>query len=202
MFHVEVRLKGSRPERASFRTRSHAKKWIQDTESAIRDGRYSKVSEVKRHDVKEMIDRFIEQWLPRYPQRQAKQTALLGWWKKSCGHILLSDLTPATIAQCRDHLLNENTVRGGKRSPSTVNRYLSAFGKVLSIAVLEWGWIENSPIKRVAKPAEAPGRERFLSHEETDRLLAACAESLNKNLYPMVAISLLTGMRYGELTNL
>lgn len=41
-FHAEVRLKGHPPEQASFRTRSLAKKWIQDIESSIRDGRHFK----------------------------------------------------------------------------------------------------------------------------------------------------------------
>ena len=41
-YHAEVRLRGHPLQRAAFRTRSLAKKWIQDTESAIRDGRHFK----------------------------------------------------------------------------------------------------------------------------------------------------------------
>ncbi len=57
-------------------------------------------------------------------------------------------------------------------------------------------------MRRVSKPEEAPGRERFLSLEEGDRLLDECRRSRNANLYPMVALSLITGMRYGELSGL
>ncbi len=39
-YHTEVRLKGYPTQRASFRTKTLAKKWIQDTESSIRDGRH------------------------------------------------------------------------------------------------------------------------------------------------------------------
>jgi len=35
-YHAEVRLRGHPIERDNFRTRGLAKKWIQDTESAIR----------------------------------------------------------------------------------------------------------------------------------------------------------------------
>jgi len=84
-YHAEVRLRGHPKQRESFRTKSQAKKWIQDTESAIRDGRHFKTAEAKRHTLGELIDRFISQWLSKYPKRQAKQTALLTWWKKSAG---------------------------------------------------------------------------------------------------------------------
>ena len=80
-YHAEVRLRGHPPQRDNFRTRSLAKQWIQDTESAIRDGRHIKTTEAKRHTLGELIDRFITQWLPKNPKSQIKQTALLSWWK-------------------------------------------------------------------------------------------------------------------------
>ncbi len=201
-YHVEVRLRGHAPQRATFRTRSLAKKWVQDVESGIRDGRHFKSAEAKRHTVSELIERFVSQWLPKHPQREEKQTGLLEWWKKWCGHLLLVDLTPAIIAEGRDQLLAETTVRGALRSPSTVNRYLSAFGKALTVAVKEWGWLEANPIRNVSKPSESDGRERFLSVEEKAQLLQACAESRNPNLLPIVSLALITGMRFGEIAGL
>lgn len=201
-YHAEVRMRGYPDQRDSFRTRNLAKKWIQDTESAIRDGRHFKTVEAKRHTVGEMIDRFISQWLSKHPERKAKQTALLTWWKERLGHLTLSDLTAATIAEARDDLLAETTIRKKIRSPSTVNRYLAALSKVLSVAVNEYGWIDDSPMRKVSKPKEAPSRDRYLSLEEVDRLIAACKESPNDNLYPLVILSILTGMRFGEVSKL
>ena len=201
-FHAEVRLRGYTPQRDSFRTKSQAKKWIQDTESAIRDGRHFKTTEAKRHTLGELIDRFVNQWLPKYPKRQDKQTALLTWWKNRLGHHVLSDLTPAVIAEARDTFLSETTKRKQLRSPSTVNRFLAALSKALTVAVQEWGWLDDSPMRKVAKPSEGLGRDRFLSLEEKDRLLIACKESSNPNLYPLVSLSILTAMRFSELINL
>lgn len=201
-FHAEVRLRGCQPQRASFRTRTLAKKWIQDVESGIRDGRHFKTVESKRHTVSELIQRFVTQWLPKYPQSQDKQTSLLEWWNQWCGHLLLVNLTPAVIAEGRDKLLSEVTVRGELRSPSTVNRYLSAFGKALTVAIKEWGWLEDNPIRNVSKPPEGEGRERFLSPEEKVLLLKACSESRNPNLLPIVSLALITGMRFGETAGL
>ncbi|HTJ53717.1 MAG TPA: site-specific integrase [Cyclobacteriaceae bacterium] len=201
-YHAEVRLRGHPAQRENFRTKSLAKKWIQDTESAIRDGRHFKNSEAKKHIVGELIDRFIDQWLSKYPKRKAKQSALLNWWKARLGHLLLADLTPSVIAEARDLLLSETTLRKKLRSPSTVNRFLASLSKALSIAVQEWGWLDISPMQKVSKPSEAPSRDRFLSPEEKERLLKACKESPNPHLYPLVRLSILTAMRFSELINL
>jgi integrase len=201
-YHAEVRLKGHKPQRASFRTRSLAKKWVQDVESGIRDGRHFKTVEAKRHTVGEMIERFATHWLSKYPLRVEKQMRLLNWWKQWCGHLLLADLTAAVIASGRDQLLSETTVRGGLRNPSTVNRYLSALGKALTVAVKEWGWLEDNPMRNVSKPSEGEGRERFLSLEEKDQLLQACHESRNPNLLPIVSLALITAMRFSEIAGL
>lgn len=201
-YHAEIRLRGHPTERENFRTRSLAKKWIQDTESAIRDGRHSNTAESKRHTVGELIDRFVSQWLPKNPKGQSKQTALLFWWKNRLGHLLLADLTSKVIAEGRDVLLCETTIRKKLRSSSTVNRYLAAFSKALSVAVNEWGWLDGSPMRKVSKPKEAPSRDRYLSVEEKTRFLESCKISENPYLYDLARISMLTGMRFSELAKL
>lgn len=201
-YHAEIRLKGYPPQRESFRTRTLAKKWIQDTESSIRDGRHFRTAEAKKHTVKDLIERFISQWLTKYPERVVRQTAYLAWWKSRLGHLLLADLTPVILAEARDALLAEKTPRQTIRNPSTVNRYLAAFSRALTIAVKEWGWLDDTPMRKVSKPSEGKGRNRLLSIEEKDRLLQACRSSSSPFLYPIVSIALLTGMRFGEIVNL
>ncbi|NGX59132.1 MAG: Tyrosine recombinase XerD [Chlamydiae bacterium] len=202
-YHAEIRLRGSAPQRSSHRTRTLAKKWVQDIESAIRDGRHFRTVEAKKHTVDELIDRFIEQWIPKYPARyQKKQEALLLWWKNELGHLVLSDLTTPLIAECRDRLFGGMTYRKSKRSGSTVNRYLAAFSKCLKTGVKEWQWLSENPMDKITKFAESQGRDRFLSEEEIDRLLKACQNSQNPCLFSMVKLSLLTGLRYSELINL
>lgn len=201
-FHAEVRLKGLPPQRASFRTKSQAKQWIQDTESAIRDGRYKSYAAARRHTVNDLIDRFITQELSRTPKYLKKKTLLLQRWKKELGKVFLSELTPSDLADMRDKLLSEGTNKGKKRSPSTTNRYLAAFSTVLSFAVKELGWMQENPMLKISKPRESKGRDRFLSQDEVAKLLLACKESSNRNLYAIVSIALLTAMRYGEIVNL
>ena len=201
-FHAEVRLKGFPPQRDSFRTKSQAKQWIQDTESAIRDGRYKSYAASRRHTVNDLIDRFIIQELSKHPKYLNKKILLLERWKREIGKTFLSELTASDLAKVRDQLLSEGTRQGLKRSPSTTNRYLAAFSKVLSFGVNELSWLQDNPMKKITKPKESQGRDRFLSQNEIDRLLMACKSSTNNNLYPIVTIALLTAMRYGEIVNL
>ncbi|PWU16054.1 MAG: hypothetical protein C5B45_01385 [Chlamydiae bacterium] len=97
---------------ATFGRITDAKKWIQQTESAIREGRCFKTSAAKRYTLADMIDKYIQLFNPL----RAKEAHLV-WWKKSIGSYFLSDITPSLIADGRDWLLNTLTAKDAKRSP-------------------------------------------------------------------------------------
>ncbi len=72
----------------------------------------------------------------------------------------------------------------------------------MTIAVNEWGWLDDSPLRKVTKPKEPRGRIRFLSEEEREKLLRTCKESQNPYLFTVIVIALSTGMRHGEILKL
>jgi len=201
-YRVKVRLKGFPVYSGTFERLTAAKRWVQITESAIREGRYFKTTESKRHTLAELIDRYIKNVLLTKPKAIGKQTALLQWWKDEIGVYVLADITPALIAECRDRLAIGITRRGTQRNPATVVRYLAALSVVLTHAMKEWGWMEDNPMRKVTKPKESRGRVRFLSDDERPRLLKICKESTNPYLYPVVVLALSTGMRQGEIMGL
>lgn len=201
-YHAEVRLKGFPPQRRACRTKSQAKQWIQDTESSIRDGRYKIQNVSKKYTVKDLIDRFISQYLPKQPKYYEKKVQLLNRWKEELGGIIIHDLSSSHIVEVRDKLRSETTAKKRVRTGSTVNRYLAAFSKVLSVGVKEWEWLDENPMRKVSKERENRGRDRFLTPEEIDRLLQACKGSKNPYLFPIISLAITTGMRYGEIMNL
>jgi len=201
-FRVLVRLKGFPVQSATFDRITDAKNWASNTESAIREGRHFKTTEAKKHTLGDMIDRYIENILPTKPKSADVQEGQLKWWKAQIGAYTLCDVTPAMIGECRDKLLKGKTNKGTTRAPATGVRYLAALSHAFSVAVNEWGWLENSPMKRVKKPVEPRGRVRFLSDDERKSLLEACKESSNKLLYPIVVLAISSGMRYSEMINL
>jgi len=168
----------------------------------MREGRYFKTIEARKHTLGDLIDRYIRDVLPSKPKSYNKQKIQLEWWKNHLGHQLLSALTPALIAEHRDLLSSQMTYRKTKRSPATVVRYLAALSHALSTAVKEWGWLEDNPMRKVSKPKEPRGRVRFLSTEERPRLLKACKIDPCPYLYTVVVIGMSTGMRQMEILNL
>ena len=202
-YRVEVRLKGFPPQRATFKRLTDARKWGQHTEAAIREGRYFKTAESRKHTFAELVDRFVSDTLPTKSSHASKtQKAQMLWWKGQLGSYVLGDVTPALITECRDKLLSEVTRTGRLRTPATVVRYMAALSHAFTVCINEWGWMEDNPIRKVKKPVEPRGRVRFLSDEERERLLKACNESENVYLYPVVLLAISTGMRQGEIMNL
>ncbi|MDD5461832.1 MAG: site-specific integrase [Methylococcales bacterium] len=201
-YTARVRLKGYPEQTATFPRITDAKKWVQDTESAIREGRHFKTAEAKKHTLADLVDRYINDVLPKKPKQAPAQRPQLERWKAEIGSYLLADITPALIVECRDKLLTEPTPRGERRTPATVVRYMAALSHAFTIAVNEWQWLETSPIGKVKKPTEPRGRVRFLDDKERARLLTACKESPNPLLYLCVVLALSSGMRQGELMGL
>ncbi len=204
-YRADVRLKGFPPQRATFARLTDAKRWARNTESVIQENRYFKTTESRKHTLSDMIDRYIDNVLPSKKDHK-RQKAQYEWWNKQLGDYTLGDITPSLISEARDKL-------SGKRAPATVVRYLSALSHAFTIAINEWEWIEDNPVRRVRKPKEPRGRVRFLSDDEQlqdgtviygerTRLLGACARSSNDALYTIVVLALSTGMRQGEIMNL
>lgn len=201
-YRVKVRLKGFPTQQATFERLTDARKWAQNTESAIREGRHFKTTEAKRRVLGEMIDRYIKDILPTKPKNSKNTLLHLNWWKEELGSFSLADISPAMIAEKRDNLASGITKRNTKRSPSTVVRYMAALSHAFTIAVKEWGWIDDSPMRRVSKPKEPRGRVRFLSDEERVRLLLECKKSDSDYLYIAVVLALSTGARRMEILGL
>jgi hypothetical protein len=63
-YRVKVRLRGYPAQTATFERLTDAKRWAQQTESAIREGRYFKTTEAKKHTLGQAIDRYLKIILP------------------------------------------------------------------------------------------------------------------------------------------
>jgi integrase len=201
-FRVKVRLKNFPAQTATFQRLTDARKWAQQTEAALREGRHFKITEAKRHTLAQTIDRYVQKILSTQPKKKRNQLTQLQWWKETLGAYTLAEVTPALLAEQRDKLLEEKTKRKKLRTPATVNRYLAVLSHVFTVAIKEWQWIEENPLLKITKPKEPRGRVRFLSDEERQCLLESCKVSENKILYMVVVLALSTGARRMELLGL
>ena len=202
-YRVKIRLKGHKPQEATFRRKTDAKNWANSTEAAIREGRYFKCAEAKKRTLAELIDKYTTTVLPhKSDSMKAAQTNQLAWWKEKAGYYVLADFTPQIIVSLREELANGSTPRGGKRTNATVNRYLAALSHALSVASDEWEWLESNPMLKIKRHSEGQGRVRYLDDDERLKLLDVCEQSSNKQLYAIVVLALSTAMRKSEILNL
>ncbi len=201
-YKTVIRIKGYPTQTESFKRKTDAVRWANETETAIHQGKHSQTLEAKKHTVGDLIDRYIKSELPKKPKSADLQKQQLEWWKNEIGMRTLADVTPALIVECKDKLLSGITYKGTVRSSATVNRYLAALSHTLTVASKEWGWIENNPLARVSREKEPRGRVRFLADDERGLLMDACKKSRNKQLYLIVLMAISTGARQGELLGL
>jgi integrase len=200
-YRVQVRLKGHPPETASFERLTDARKWAQHTEAAIREGRHFKTVEAKKHTLAQTIDRYHKEVLA-HRDNPVNQNTYLKYWKETLGDYRLADITPSLIVEHRNALVGMQNKYGRTIGLATANRYSQALGHVFTVAMKEWGWINQNPVANIAKYKEPRGRVRFLSDEERAGLLEACKESDNPFLHTVVVLALSTGARKMEILGL
>lgn len=201
-YRVRIRINGSPDMSETFPTKREAKDWALKMEAEIRQGRYFGKTKYKEHTFEDLFHRFVEKELSQKPQSSKKLKQQLLWWKKHLKDYYLCHITASMISELKDKLLEEVTPRKTLRSYSTANRYLAALSGIFRVAVKEWNWMKENPLTNISRFKEGKPRDRFLTIEEIERLLAVCKNSKSPHLYPVTLFALSTGARKGEILNL
>ena len=201
-YRVKLRLRGHKPASATFARLTDAKRWAAETETRIREGRYFQHAEAKRHTLADLVDRYIAETLPTSKVRGKRERALLlRRWRDRLGHITLADLTGPTINEARSAMLGRITRLGRPVSAGAINRELMALSSMLTTAINDYGWLDDSPMRKLSRLTEPRGRVRFLSDTEREALLREC-KAHSAALHAVVVCALATGARRGELLGL
>lgn len=115
--------------------------------------------------------------------------------KTVLGDKRLIDITPLDLETLKNSLFQKGL------APATVKHCLVLIRQIFNKAI-EWGTFTGSnPIKRIKLPKIDNKRTRFLSSEEAIALLNAL-KKISINTHDIARISLLTGMRYLEISSL
>ena len=203
-YQVQIRIKGSAPETATFERLSDAKEWAAKTESDMRAKKH--YGQSKRRTFNELADEY---------EPYAKDVKRLNHWRTVFGEKKLEEVTAEIINKEITKMLEADTPRystpatgnveqdekreNTKRTGSTINRYVAALSVCLTHAV-KLEWIDRNPCERINKPKENSGRVRFLSVDEIQALKKA--SSKHDDLLLAVLLSLATGARQAEIMGL
>lgn len=109
----------------------------------------------------------------------------------------ISSVSVNRVEAYRVKRLAEDSYRKHLTRPATVNREIACLRHMLNLAEQE-GKIESVPFKGLKALKEHNVRERVLSSEEFERLIANCLPRTAR----IVAMAYYTGMRKGEILNL
>lgn len=107
------------------------------------------------------------------------------------GHLPLSDIKRHEIQKFHTSLRDEEL------AGATCDHYVKLIRHSLNLAV-EWEFLDKNPADKIPLFKEDNKRERYLTEEEQERLLASIRVEKNRTIALMVLFLLSTGARRGE----
>jgi integrase len=191
VYCAEVRLKGQPRLSQTFDRKSEAVRWAEETEVALRNGSYvaSELPSAMRFEdaLAKYLAEVSGQKAPSTHRREIHQSRSLEFFNGK----QLIEITPTLAAQFREKRLTEVM-------PATVIKDLNLLSHIFSTAIREWGVEVINPVSIIRKPKTPPGRLRFLTEGEINKLLDESKKSHRLNLFHYILIQLHTGMRPSE----
>lgn len=212
-YRARVRIKGLPEQQKTFKRRTDAKLWAQQTEAAIHKGEFKSVAKnAKSKTLSDVIKRYRREVLPhKAASTQRVAETYLTHWENVLGDYGLTYIEPDTITAELDKLadagdgrrqLEEGQKPNRPKSRKTLKLYRDMLAQLFKHARM-WGWATHNPMDGVGSITKIRNeRTRFLSDDERAKLLAACQASENKHLYPIVVFALSTGARKSEILKL
>lgn len=141
----------------------------------------------------------IERYRPIAESHRGSQSELsrLNHLSASClGNMMLDRITPAKIADYRDERLKSV-------APVSVRREMIILSALFKIAVDEWGWVADSPMETVKKPAIGKPRMRGITEDEVTEICRNLEPMrTGEQIKAMFLFSLETGMRLSEILSI
>jgi len=146
------------------------------------------------------FEQFSRLWIERYAKANNKYSEIIS--KESVlknnllpffGKLPLDKITSMKIEEYKFLMIKKRSKRtGGILSAKTLRNHLSILRKCLNTAV-EWEYLEAPPLIRM--PKTSPSGYRYLTYEESERLLRATSG----RWHDMILLALKAGLRFGEI---
>jgi len=119
--------------------------------------------------------------------------------ERSLAH-LLPFFQDHVVTEVKPKMINQYKTMRRKEGASTcsVNRELALMKHAYTLAIKEWEWARENPVKMVKMEKEPPSRDRWLNYEEEKSLLAVSPQWLTE----IITFAVETGCRKNEILSL
>ncbi len=208
-WRAEVSRGGQRAS-ATRATKAAAIAWAMQKEADIDSGKSGRIPDKTFGD---LLERYAEEVSPRKAGARWERIRIETITR---GRAVKESLTPADpIAARKLALLDERDFAGWRDrrlrsvSEASVRREWNLLSNACNVAVREWRWLTENPMKRVRRPGNSAPRYRRISDDELARLLhcmgydrEAPLATRTARVGAAVLLAIETAMRCGELAAL
>lgn len=143
---------------------------------------------------KDLMDKYMKEHSALYKAKSShiRDKSLIAHLSPKFGEMFLTDITTAMISEYK----TQRRLEGA--SARTINYELTLMSHAYNLAIKEWEWVKDNPVKRVKKEKLNNTIERWLTQDEEERLLKASPAWLKE----IVVFAIHTGLRLTELLDL
>ena len=192
-WEARIRKKGMPQVSKTFESKSDAEKWAREIETEMDKGVFTSRNEAEGTTLREALDRYIEEYLPRLAHYQTNV-----YKARMIQRYALADKFMAAIRgkDIADYIKGREAEGA---SGNTIRLDLAMISRLFNVAIRDWGMESlNNPVLKVSKPQIAKGRERRLEAGEEERILAICSPEMQN----IIRLTLETAMRRDEIASL
>ncbi len=190
IWYIDYHVKGERVRELVSPSRKFAEDVLAKRKTQIKEGKFFETNRKEVHTLQEIANDFLE-YSRNNKRSYDRDLGIVSTLISFFGDRKLEEITPISIEQFKGKRLDDG------RKPGTVNRELAALKCMFNWAIKNEKTSVN-PMKKVRMMQENNTRLRYLSREESQKLLEHCTEQIR----PIVITALLTGMRRGEILGL
>ncbi|HHT9134604.1 MAG TPA: tyrosine-type recombinase/integrase [Candidatus Avalokitesvara rifleensis] len=188
-WYIEYRVGGKKVRECVGASKKVAENALAVRKAEILQGRYELKKEIKSPLFEDFAGEYLE--YSRANKRSYERDvsiikALMPHFKKC----RLSKITPFMVEKYK-------LARTKEVTRNTINRELDTFGHIFTMAI-KWNKSSRNPVKEVKSYKVENRKERILTLEEIERLLA-CSNGHTRNI---IILALNTGMRLREMLNI
>jgi integrase len=143
---------------------------------------------------KEMMERYMTEHSVRNkaPRSHNRDKSLRDHLVEHFGEMALVEIAPSQISEYKTKRREEGA------APRTLNYELALMSHAFNLAIKDWEWVRENPVKKVSREKVNNQIERWLTLEEQKNLL----DKSSKWLQEIILFAVNTGLRQSEILDL
>lgn len=176
-----------------------AQAWAAQTETEIATG---KAGGIPNKTFADLLTKYAEEVSPTKRGERWERLRIGVTLRDPVAAVHLRDFDSRAVAGWRDRRLTQV-------SAASVHREWNLLSNACTIAVREWKWLRENPMREVKRPAEPEARDRLATDDEIERLLFALGYdhdappvTVTARVGAVMLFAIETAMRAGEIAGL